>query len=252
MAEGILSAIKKPQHVTIAEKVATRAKELGEKYKVKVARDLKDVVRRADLIFLAVRPQDVESVAQEVTGEFSKEQTLVSIVAGKTLSSLRKAFGKNVNLIRVMPNLALRSGAGMCAVCAEKRTPRAALDEVLAILGSAGRCVELKEKAFDAVTALSGSGPAYFAYMCKAMAEGGVSLGLKKDVADLLARQTMFGTAKFLVESGFELEPFIEGVATKGGTTAAGMVELDKNKTFKDIVAKTLSAAAKRSSELAG
>ena len=108
----------------------------------------------------------------------------------------------------------------------------------------------LKEKDFDAVTALSGSGPAYFAYMEEAMAEGGVALGLKPAVARLLAEQTMYGTAKFLRESGMELKPFIDGVCTKGGTTAAGMTKLAVP-AFKKIVAKTLAAAAKRSAELA-
>ena len=114
----------------------------------------------------------------------------------------------------------------------------------------AGATVVLKEKDFDAVTALSGSGPAYFAYMEEAMAEGGVALGLKPAVARLLAEQTMYGTAKFLRESGMELKPFIDGVCTKGGTTAAGMTKLAVP-AFKKIVAKTLAAAAKRSAELA-
>jgi pyrroline-5-carboxylate reductase len=110
--------------------------------------------------------------------------------------------------------------------------------------------VVLDERHFDAVTALSGSGPAYFAYMEEAMAEGGVALGLKPAVARLLAEQTMYGTAKFLRESGMELRPFIEGVCTKGGTTAAGMTKMSKP-AFKKIVADTLAAAAKRSKELA-
>ena len=100
------------------------------------------------------------------------------------------------------------------------------------------------------LTALSGSGPAYFAYMEEAMVEGGIALGLKPPVARLLAEQTMYGTAKFLRESGMALRPFIEGVCTKGGTTAAGMKHLS-NPAFKKIVAKTLAAAAQRSRELA-
>ena len=130
------------------------------------------------------------------------------------------------------------------------KTPAAKIKAVEKILGGAGATVVLKEKDFDAVTALSGSGPAYFAYMEEAMVEGGVRLGLKPDVARLLAEQTMFGTAKFLRESGMALRPFIEGVCTKGGTTAAGMAELDVP-AFKQIVAATLAAAARRSRELA-
>ena len=171
-------------------------------------------------------------------------------MAGKTLARLRAAFGSKPGLVRVMPNLALRANAGMCAICAAPKTPKAAVAAVEAILGGAGATVLLKERDFDAVTALSGSGPAYFAYMEEAMAEGGVKLGLKPSVARLLAEQTMYGTAKFLRESGMELRPFIDGVCTKGGTTAAGMKKLARP-VFKKIVADALASAAARSRELA-
>ena len=250
MAEGILSAIPAKKDVIMAEKVAVRAAELKNKYGVKTTDDLKAVVKSADLIFLAVRPQDVATVAAEVKPLLTAKKTIVSIVAGKTLAKLRAAFGTKVRLIRLMPNLALRAHAGMCAICPGPQAPAKDVKAVEAILGGAGATVVLKEKDFDAVTALSGSGPAYFAYMEEAMAEGGIALGLKPAVARLLAEQTMYGTAKFLRESGMELKPFIDGVCTKGGTTAAGMTKLAVP-AFKKIVAKTLAAAAKRSAELA-
>ena len=243
MAEGILSAIENKRGVVMAEKVEARAKELKAKYGVKVVADVKEVAKTCDLVFLAVRPQDVDVVAAEVKPLLKKGQVLVSIVAGKTLAKLKAAFGSKAKLIRVMPNLALRAKAGMCAITSHHA-------DVEKILGGAGATVVLKEKDFDAVTALSGSGPAYFAYMEEAMMEGGVALGLKPAVARLLAEQTMFGTAKFLRESGMELRPFIDGVCTKGGTTAAGMKFLSKPG-FKKQVAQTLAAAAKRSKELA-
>lgn len=250
MAEGILAAMPSVRGVLMAEKDVTRAKDLQKRLGVKVVADVREVAKKAELIFLAVRPQDVDAVAAEVRESLTEKQTLVSIVAGKTLAKLRAAFGKKVKLIRVMPNLALRAKAGMCAVCAAKGTPTESTERVVKILGGAGEAVVLKEKDFDAVTALSGSGPAYFAYMEEAMAEAGVKLGLKKDVARLLAEQTMYGTAKFLRESGADLKAFIGGVCTKGGTTAAGMEKL-ANPQFKKIVAETLAAAAKRSKELA-
>ena len=250
MAEGILRAIADKSGVIMAEKVDARAEELTKKYGVITTEDVKTVAETAKTIFLAVRPQDMESVAAEVKPLLKPTQTLVSIVAGKTLAKLRKAFGAKVKLIRVMPNLALRANAGMCAICAAPNAKPADVKLVQKILGGAGETVVLKEKDFDAVTALSGSGPAYFAYMEEAMTEGGIKLGLKPEVARLLAEQTMYGTAKFLRESGMALRPFIEGVCTKGGTTAAGMVKMDVP-AFKQIVADTLAAAAARSAELA-
>ena len=264
MAEGILSAIEDKKGVVMAEKVAERAAELKRKYGVATTADVKEVAKKAKFVFLAVRPQDVDAVAAEVKPLLAEKHTIVSIVAGKTLAKLKKAFGAKVNLVRVMPNLALRANAGMCAICPAAKTPAKDVKLVEKILGGAGATVVLKEKDFDAVTALSGSGPAYFAYMEEAMVEGGVKLGLKPAVARLLAvklglkpavarllaEQTMFGTAKFLRESGMALRPFIEGVCTKGGTTAAGMEKMDVP-AFKKIVAATLAAAAKRSKELA-
>lgn len=250
MAEGILSAIEDKKSVIMAEKVAIRAKELRDKYGVAVTTDVKEVAASSAFIFLAVKPQDVDAVAAEVKPLLKKGQVIVSIVAGKTLAKLRRAFGPKVGLVRVMPNLALRAGAGMCAICPAAGTSSSAVRKVERILGGAGATVVLKEKDFDAVTALSGSGPAYFAYMEEAMMEGGVKLGLKPAVARLLAEQTMYGTAKYLRESGADLGTFIAGVCTKGGTTAAGMVKMAKP-AFKKIVADTLAAAAKRSKELA-
>lgn len=235
MAHGILSAM--------TDASAALLSSVEDNHNVEIA-------QTCELLFLAVRPQDVDSVAAEVKPFLTAKQTVVSIVAGKTLRKLRRALGAKVNLIRVMPNLALRAGAGMCAICPGPKAPRRHLSEVERILGGAGATVVLKERDFDAVTALSGSGPAYFAYMEEAMMEGGIALGLKPAVARLLAEQTMYGTAKFLRESQMPLKPFIDGVCTKGGTTAAGMKHL-ATPSFKKIVAKTLAAAAQRSKELA-
>ena len=251
MAEGILGAIPDKSCVVMAEKVESRRAELEAKYGVRTTASVVEAARESDLVFLAVRPQDVDAVASELGDALCERHTLVSIVAGKTLAKLRAAFGPKPALVRVMPNLALRANAGMCAVCSEKGAARPeALDAVVSILAGAGEAVVLDESLFDAVTALSGSGPAYFAYMEEAMAEGGVRLGLDPKVARLLAEQTMYGTAKFLRESGMDLRQFIEGVCTKGGTTAAGMAKMDVPQ-FKETVAATLAAAAARSRELA-
>ena len=250
MAEGILTAIDDVSSVVMAEKVASRADELRRKYGVAVTDDLALAAKSARIVFLAVRPQDVDEVAQAVRPVLKPTQALVSIVAGKTLAKLRRAFGNKVRLVRVMPNLALRAKAGMCAICAAPNAKKGDVAAVVRILGGAGRTAVLAERHFDAVTALSGSGPAYFAYMAKAMVDAGMALGLAPDAALLLSEQTMYGTAKFLLESGMPLDPFIAGVCTKGGTTAAGMDVLAPSG-FAKTVAKTLEAAARRSKELA-
>ena len=250
MAEGILSAIPVKKGIVMAETCAARAEEMRKKYGVKVVSDVAEVAKGCEIIFLAVRPQNVEDVAAAAKGKVGEKVTIVSIVAGKTIGKLRAAFGRKTRVVRVMPNLALRAKAGMCAMCPAANVEADVVEAVREILQGAGETEILKEKDFDAVTALSGSGPAYFAYMEEAMMEGGIKLGLKPEVARLLAEQTMYGTAKFLRESGADLGAFIAGVCTKGGTTAAGMKKL-KNPQFKKIVAATLEAAAIRSRELA-
>ena len=227
MAEGILAAASlmkgfNPKHVLMAEKVPARAKELAEKYGVRTTADAKEVAKAAPVIFLAVRPQDLAALAADVKPLLTAKTLVVSIAAGKNLATLKKALGKDVRLVRVMPNLALRAKEGMCAVCGGKNATAEDVKLVQDILAGAGKTVVLPEKNFDAVTALSGSGPAFFAFMEKAMAEGGRKLGLPKDAARLLAEQTMLGTAAYLRQSGADLEAFISGVATPGGTTAAG------------------------------
>ena len=254
MAEGIVQAVAAVGtmplgSVVMAETFPARAAEMAKRYGVQTTPDAAAVVKAADAIFLAVKPQDVAALAAQVKPLLTEKKLVISIVAGKSLATLRKMFGAKVRLVRVMPNLALRAKEGMCAICPAKNATKADVKLVESILGAAGQTALLKEKDFDAVTALSGSGPAFFAYMEEAMAEGGVKLGLKPAVARQLAEQTMLGTAAYLRQSGADLGEFIAGVATKGGTTAAGM-DVMRASDFKKVVAATLAAAAKRSAEL--
>jgi pyrroline-5-carboxylate reductase len=216
---------------------------------VRTTPDAADVARAARVAFLAVRPQDVQSLAADIRPLLTKRHLVVSIAAGKSLASLRRALGREARLVRVMPNLALRAREGMCAICPAKNATPADVRRISRILNAAGRTAVLEERHFDAVTALSGSGPAFFAYMEQAMVEGGLALGLPPDAARLLAEQTMLGTAAYLRQSGADLGDFISGVATPGGTTAAGM-DVMRASDFKTIVASTLKAAAHRSAEL--
>ena len=162
MAEGILAAaaLQKdfdPQAVLMAEKVPARAKELAKRYGVRTTPDAKDVAKTARVIFLAVRPQDLAALAADVKPLLTKKTLVVSIAAGKSLATLKKALGRDVRLVRVMPNLALRAKEGMCAICPAANATKADVARVAKILNGAGRTVVLPERNFDAVTALSGA-----------------------------------------------------------------------------------------------
>ena len=249
MAEGILATIEDKSAVIMAEKNGPRAKVMAKRYGVAVTDDVKAVAKNAKTIFLAVRPQEVDAVAAAVKPLLRKTQLVVSIVAGKTLAKLRKAFGSDVRLIRVMPNLGLRVQAGACGLSPDKSATKADVKRVSGLLERAGAVSVLPEKALNAVTGLSGSGPAWCAYMLKAMVESGRKLGVPETAALRLSAMTMLGTVGYLTNSGVGLDDFIAAVCTKGGTTAAGMDVLAKSD-FAAVVDETIKAAAKRASEL--
>ncbi len=206
-----------------------------------------EIVRKCDIVFLCVRPKDIAAVAAEVKGELKDGQTLVSIAAGQSVAKLRRLFGRKATIVRVMPNLGVKAGLGMCAVA---KTPAPEAKAVCGLLSLCGKVAMIPEKDFDAFTAVAGSGPAYFAYMLEAMAKGGAKLGLKAADAEAFALQTMLGTAKYLEESKIAADRFIARVATPGGTTAAGKTALDDSGRFYGIVEECLARCAARSEEL--
>ena len=197
-----------------------------------------EAAKAADVLVLAVKPQDVASVAAETKPYMDGGKLLISIAAGKTTAVLRKAFGTKARIVRVMPNLALVAKEGMSAIAGAKNATEEDIAFAERLLGAAGKTVRLPEKAFDAVTALSGSGPAFYAYMEQAMADAGRELGLPAAAAALRA-------------TGANCDDFIAAVCSKGGTTAAGMKALSARGAFRKTVSATLKAAAERSAELA-
>lgn len=249
MAEGLIAAIKCRRSLLVGARRPERGAELAARYGVKTVQSNPEVVKRCGLIFLCVEPGAVPEVAEEILPLLKPGQTLVSIVAGRSLKSLRKLFGPAPGLVRVMPNLCLLSGAGMSLVCPAPGTPEEVTEKVLDLLSMGGRTLLLPERHFEAATALSGSGPAYFAYMEEAMIQGALALGLPPKAARLLADQTMLGTALHLQKSGVAVPDFVAAISTRGGATAAGMRKLARPG-FKRAVADTVKACAERAAEL--
>ena len=254
MAEAILSALIRNKvatatEITACDKVPERLDALRQRYRITTTAALDDLMRTCEVVILAVKPQDLDDVLRQIAPQVTQRHLLISIAAGKTLAALNGILGDAVRLVRVMPNLALQVGAGMSAWCGGPAARDSDRETVCKILGSAGRVVELAEEHFDAVTALSGSGPAFFAYVMQAFADGGVALGLPAAAAQTLAAQTMLGAAKVLLETGQEPATFIQAVASPQGTTAAGLAVLEKSD-LHGILARTLQSAARRSTEL--
>ncbi|NLL83625.1 MAG: pyrroline-5-carboxylate reductase [Lentisphaerae bacterium] len=254
MAEAIIAAVlrsgwAKPEEIVASDKVDERLRVMSEAYKVRTTSDVREVLQYSEVVILAVKPQDMDALLTGMAPQIGENHLLVSIAAGKTLDSLRAGLGRECRLVRVMPNLAIQVGEGMSVYCCGNGALESDGECVAEIFGTAGRVVELKEELFDAVTALSGSGPAFFAYTLEAMVLGAVALGMAEETARVLAIQTMLGSARVLCETGQNPVDFIKAVASPKGTTAAGL-EILEGSELQGIIAATIGAAARRSGEL--
>jgi pyrroline-5-carboxylate reductase len=254
MAEAILAGLIRNQIVPAAdihirEVVPQRCRDLRRRYRVSVAATATELVQGSDVVFLAVKPQDLDTLLQEIAPALTTRQVVISIAAGKTLPHLQKLAGSRIRLVRVMPNLAMMVGEGMSAFCLGRKARPADRKLTARLLGCCGRAIELPERHFHAVTALSGSGPAFFAYALAGLADAAIEEGLPPEAARLLAEQTMLGAARYLLETGLTPEALIQAVASPKGTTAAGLAVLDKSP-LRLILGHTIQAAAQRSAEL--
>ena len=254
MGEALISALitygVKPTNIAISEKREERAAELITRYKVANAA-LAQNVAQSDLILLVVKPQDMATVLAEIAPVISKGVLVISFVAGKQIRSIADQIGTSANpVIRVMPNTPTLVGAGMAAIsCCVLVTPEQK-DFTLGFLGAVGKVIEVDEDLQDAVTATSGSGPAYFFRFVEAMIDGAVALGLSKEDATTLTIQTIVGSAKLLDQSGDSPTTLREKVTSPNGTTFAALNSFNDSD-ISATVAKAMKAARDRSQELA-
>lgn len=202
-----------------------------------------------NVVLLAVKPQMLDVAAAAIAPLLGAQTLLISILAGVSIAALRKRFAAPANIARAMPNLPVAIGAGVVALYGVAGQPEAARLEGLMVPLGATEWLD-EETHFDAVTALSGSGPAFVARFIEAMATGGVALGLSSEQAARMALATVGGTAALLDASGEDLAAMARRVTSPNGTTQAGLTVLDEGSLFTARVAATLEAAARRSAEL--
>lgn len=203
----------------------------------------------ADIVILAVKPQVIDAVAEEIAPKLGKTKLVVSVAAGVPLARLEGKLGKTARVVRVMPNITCVVGSGAAGYAGGANATGADLEKVGAILNSFGVGLPLEEKYLDAVTGLSGSGPAYVFLFIEALADGGVQVGLGRDVALKLALQTVYGAARMALESGKHLGELRDEVTSPGGTTIAGLYALEKGR-FRGTVMEAVLQATRRSQEL--
>jgi pyrroline-5-carboxylate reductase len=238
--------------LTIADPVAAQLERLQSVYGVRIANHNDEAVHQADLVVFAVKPQDMATVARGIADSFaSRRRVAVSVAAGIRLASLADWLGGAPAVVRAMPNRPALIGAGVTAAVAASGVERHEREAAAAVLSAVGPLVWLEDESqMDAVTAVSGSGPAYFFLLVESMEEAGVSLGLPRETARLLAVHTAFGAGRMAAESGELPARLREQVTSKGGTTAAALAVFE-SADFRGLVQRAITAAARRSTELA-
>ena len=253
MGEALISALissgVNPELITISEKRADRSEELIAKYSIRQA-PLATNVAAADAVLLVVKPQDMAAVLEEIKGFISPAGVVISFAAGKTIGFISNALGTSNPVIRVMPNTPTMVGAGMAAASMGVGVTDDHKKFVLGFLAATGKVIEVSEDLQDAVTATSGSGPAYFFAFVEAMVAGAQELGLSQEDATTLTIQTIVGAAKLLDESGKSATTLRENVTSPNGTTAAALASFGASD-LNSMVAKAMKAASDRSQELA-
>jgi len=250
LLRGLLAArLVPPGSVLVSEPDRARRERLVRGLRVRAARGNAELARAADVVVLAVKPALVAAVLAEIAPAVSRRTLLVSVAAGVTLDAVAAALGAPARLVRAMPNTPALVGAGATAVAWGPRVSAADRRLVLRLFGAAGRVAEVPEPLLDAVTGLSGSGPAYVFTVIQALADGGVREGLPRAVALELAAQTVFGAAKMVLETGASPVALRDQVASPGGTTIRGIAVLDERGVAGALMA-AVEAAARRSREL--
>ncbi|WP_028080635.1 pyrroline-5-carboxylate reductase [Solimonas soli] len=248
---GLLKAGHPAARLAVAEPLAERADWLHRTFGVRTAAAAATLASDADVLLLAVKPQQMREALAGLG--LRRGCTVVSIAAGIRLASLARWLGDGVHLVRTMPNTPALLGAGISGLYAAPSVPEAARRLAEYVLGAAGSCVWIDSEAqIDAVTAVSGSGPAYFFLLTEAMREAGVKLGLAPEIAARLALQTFVGAAKMAEDGaahGTDVVQLRANVTSKGGTTEAAVRHLE-NAGLRAILAEALQAAAERGREL--
>ncbi len=250
LLKGIIqSGTVKPENVLVSNKVnRARLEKLQENWGVTgCAKD--EVIRRAEVIILAVKPKDVALVMAEAGPELSAQQILLSVAAGIPTAFIEDFCEQKVQVVRAMPNTSCTVLASATAIARGKYAGTEAEELAAELFASVGKVERVAEDQLDAITGLSGSGPAYVYYMIEAMEQAGEQVGLPKEMALKLATQTVFGAAKMLMETGEKPLHLRTAVSSPGGTTLAGLQALSSHG-FHEALCAAVKAATNRSKEM--
>jgi pyrroline-5-carboxylate reductase len=246
---GLLRAGWHADQIVATDRRLERQRELTERYGIKMLENT-EAVAEAETVILVVKPQDMNDLLSEIAESIKPGTLVVSLAAGVDTSFIESRLPEGVAVVRVMPNTPAQVVEGMAAISPGSHSTQDHLDRVTEILSATGRVITVPERYQDAVTAISGTGPAYLFFVVEAMIEAGVHLGLPRDTATELVVQTMLGSAKLLRETGEHPTVLRERVTSPGGTTAAAVRQLEEHK-VRAAFLRAMEAARDRSRELA-
>ena len=248
MGRAIIEGINEQYTVCVCEKDKRRAGQLKRKYGI-VAGDLEAVVKRSQVIILAVKPQVMREVLDDLAPVVTSDQLLISIAAGISIAFITSHVGNDKRIIRAMPNTPVQIGLGAVALCNGGAATPDDLGVAQSFFNAVGVSVIVQEHHLDAVTGLSGSGPAYIFLLIEALTDGGVKMGLPRDIAQALVLQTVIGAGRMVWETGEHPGKLKDLVTSPGGTPIAGLHVLE-NKGVRGAFIDAVAAATERSREL--
>jgi pyrroline-5-carboxylate reductase len=235
--------------ILVTDIVPQRLEYLQKTYRIVPVSENRQAVEKAGIVVLAVKPQDMETVLRDIESAVTDTKLLVSIAAGVPIARIQRGLGKPARVVRVMPNTPALVQQGAAALCRGEQATSEDLKIAQTIFDAVGRSVVVSESLMDAVTGLSGSGPAYIFVLIEALADGGVRVGLPRDVALMLAAQTVLGAAQMVLETGEHPGRLKDKVTSPGGTTISGLHALERGG-LRGIIMDAVAEATKRSQEL--
>lgn len=248
--QGIVTkGVVGPEEILGSNTTPERAKETHDKLGIETTTDVTQVAGRSDIVFLCVKPQQYESVIAQIKDHLHERQIFVSIAPGKTLAWLSKQIARPVKIVRVMPNTPALVGEGMTTFCVNDLVSPEDAKIVRELLESFGLAIELKESLMDAASAVGGSAPAYVYMFIEALADGGVAEGLPRAQAMQIAAQTVLGSAKMVLETDKHPGQLKDEVCSPGGSTIAGVEELE-NGAFRGTTMSAIQACAAKARTL--
>lgn len=248
MAKAIISGLIKtktflPEEIIASDKNAAALNEASASLGINTTLNNSELVLESEMLLLAVKPQVLPAVIDEISDTVGEQKLIITIVAGQSIQKIENLFNKSIKLVRTMPNTPALVGAGMTAVCSNNNVTKVELEYALKILGSFGEAEVIPESLMDAVVAVSGSSPAYIAMFIEAMADAAVAEGMPRNQAYKFAEQSVFGTAKLLLETGKHPAVLKDMVCSPAGTTIEAVRVLEE-KGFRSSVIEAMKACS--------